>query len=159
MEHLCYYETKIGTIGIRENGKAITHLALAGEVEEGGATIGETPLTKRAAMEFYQYLAGVAMAFTLPMEPAGTPFQKKVWQALCAIPYGETRSYKQIAEEIGNPKACRAVGMANHRNPIMIMIPCHRVIAADGGLGGYGSGLPLKEKLLQLEKGAKKDLA
>ncbi len=159
MNHLCYYETDIGMIGIRENGKAITHLFLAGELEEGGAAIGETPLTKRAAVALCQYLAGAEMGFDLPMEPAGTPFQKKVWQALYAIPYGETRSYKQIAEEIGNPKACRAVGMANHRNPIMIMIPCHRVIAADGSLGGYGSGLPLKEKLLQLEKDTKKNLS
>ncbi len=89
--------------------------------------------------------------FDLPLEPAGTEFQKSVWVALQAIPYGETRSYGDMARQIGNPKACRAVGMANNRNPISIVIPCHRVIGADGSLVGYGGGLDLKQKLLTLE--------
>ena len=81
----------------------------------------------------------------------GTPFQKKVWNALQNIPYGETRTYKQIAEEIGNPKACRAVGMANNKNPMIIVVPCHRVIGANGKLVGYGGGLEMKRALLDLE--------
>jgi methylated-DNA-[protein]-cysteine S-methyltransferase len=87
------------------------------------------------------------------LKPEGTEFQQLVWKALQTIPYGETRSYRDIAEQIGRPKLCRAVGMANHRNPITIIIPCHRVIGADGSLTGYGGGLPLKQQLLNLEKG------
>lgn len=88
----------------------------------------------------------------MKLEPEGTPFQKEVWNALLSIPYGETRSYGQIAEQVGNPKACRAVGLANNRNPIAIVIPCHRVIGADGRLVGYGGGLHIKERLLALEQ-------
>jgi len=86
------------------------------------------------------------------LNPRGTVFQKQVWKALLEIPYGETRSYKQIAEAIGNPKAVRAVGMANNRNPLLIVVPCHRVIGANGKLVGYGAGLDKKEFLLRLEK-------
>ena len=89
--------------------------------------------------------------FTIPLEPAGTPFQKQVWEALRTIPYGETRTYGQIAVQIGRPKASRAVGMGNHKNPIAILIPCHRVIGADGSLTGYGGGLDIKEFLLKRE--------
>ena len=90
--------------------------------------------------------------FDLPLDPIGTEFQKKVWQALKEIPFGETRSYGEIAKLIGNEKASRAVGMANNKNPIAIIIPCHRVIGANGKLVGYAGGLDLKEKLLKLEK-------
>lgn len=98
-----------------------------------------------------QFLNGREIAFNLSMDLMGTPFQLQVWEALKAIPYGETRSYGQIARVIGRPKACRAVGQANHNNPLPIIIPCHRVIGSRGDLVGYGSGLPLKEKLLALE--------
>lgn len=91
-------------------------------------------------------------AFTLPLAPTGTEFQRRVWQVLCRIPYGETVSYQAVAKEIGNEKAVRAVGQANHKNPIPIIIPCHRVIGANGALVGYGGGLKLKETLLGLEK-------
>ena len=96
-------------------------------------------------------MKGERKKFDLPLNPKGTDFQKQVWKILCEIPYGETRSYKQIAEAIGNPKAVRAVGMANHRNPLLIVVPCHRVIGADGKLVEYGAGLDKKEFLLQLE--------
>ena len=86
------------------------------------------------------------------MNPRGTVFQQQVWKALCDIPYGETRSYKQIAEAIGNPKAVRAVGMANNRNPLIIVVPCHRVVGANGKLVGYAAGIEKKEFLLKLEK-------
>ena len=99
-----------------------------------------------------QYLAGWKMVFEIPLDLEGTPFQRQVWEALTAIPYGETCSYGEIARAIGRPKAGRAVGQANHNNPIPIVVPCHRVIGSRGDLVGYGSGLPLKEKLLALEK-------
>ena len=96
--------------------------------------------------------AGTRKAFDFPYRLHGTPFQERVWAALREIPYGETRSYKDIAEAIGHPKAFRAVGMANHANPIFIAIPCHRVIGASGSLVGYGGGLEMKKALLELER-------
>jgi methylated-DNA-[protein]-cysteine S-methyltransferase len=98
------------------------------------------------------YFAGQLEAFELPLVPQGTPFQQRVWRELCNIPYGETISYRGLAGRIGNPKASRAVGLANGSNPIPIVIPCHRVIGSNGKLTGYGGGIPIKEKLLALEK-------
>ncbi len=98
------------------------------------------------------YFAGELEAFDLPLVPAGTPFQLAVWNRLCEIPYGETISYGELARRIGNPNASRAVGLANGSNPIPIVIPCHRVIGSNGKLTGYGGGLPIKEKLLALER-------
>jgi methylated-DNA-[protein]-cysteine S-methyltransferase len=98
------------------------------------------------------YFAGELENFDLPLAPEGTEFQKKVWDQLCKIPYGETISYGALAKHIGNPNASRAVGLANGSNPIPIVIPCHRVIGSNGKLTGYGGGLPIKEKLLALEK-------
>lgn len=101
--------------------------------------------------ELREYFAGERREFTLPLAPAGTPFQQQVWAALREIPYGATCSYGRIAGRIGRPKACRAVGMANNRNPIAIVVPCHRVVGASGALVGYAAGLEVKEKLLALE--------
>ena len=98
-----------------------------------------------------QYFAGERRTFTLPLAPVGTAFQQRVWGALQKIPYGETRTYADIARAVGRPQGFRAVGMANNRNPIAIVVPCHRVIASDGTLCGYGGGLDVKRKLLQLE--------
>jgi methylated-DNA-[protein]-cysteine S-methyltransferase len=98
------------------------------------------------------YFAGKIETFDLPLAPTGTPFQIEVWRRLLDIPYGETVSYGDLAKKIGNPKACRAVGLANGANPIPIIIPCHRVIGSNGKLTGYGGGLPIKEKLLALER-------
>ena len=98
------------------------------------------------------YFAGELRDFDLPLRPEGTVFQRRVWDALRSIPYGETRSYGQLANEIGNPKAVRAVGAANGRNPLPIVVPCHRVIGSDGSLTGFGGGLATKEKLLNLER-------
>jgi len=98
------------------------------------------------------YFGGELKAFALPLAPLGTPFQRKVWQLLCEIPYGETISYGELARRVGNPNASRAVGLANGSNPIPIVIPCHRVIGSNGKLTGYGGGLPIKEKLLSLER-------
>jgi methylated-DNA-[protein]-cysteine S-methyltransferase len=98
------------------------------------------------------YFAGELETFSLPLAPAGTAFQLAVWRGLCAIPYGETISYGELARRLGNPNASRAVGLANGSNPIPIVIPCHRVIGSNGKLTGYGGGLPIKEKLLALER-------
>lgn len=113
---------------------------------------GHTHPADTAVKELEEYFEGKRRVFDVPIYPDGTPFQKSVWKALLAIPYGETCSYKDIAIAIGNPKAARAVGMANNRNPIPIIIPCHRVIGADSSLAGYGAGLSIKEALLKLEK-------
>ncbi len=107
---------------------------------------------REAARQLTEYFEGQRRDFELALEPDGTPFQRSVLDALCAIPYGETRSYGEIAKQIGNPKAVRAVGAANGRNPIAIVIPCHRVIGHDGGLTGFGGGLPTKRYLLDLER-------
>ena len=109
------------------------------------------PVLLETARQLNEYFAGQRRQFDLPLDFEGTDFQQKVWQALLSIPFGETRSYKQIAEQIGNPKAVRAVGAANGKNPISIIAPCHRVIGSDGTLTGYGGGLPRKRALLALE--------
>ena len=110
-----------------------------------------SPLMLEALRQFRLYFAGKLQAFDLPLEMAGTDFQKRVWKALRNIPYGETRSYGQLAAEIGAPRAVRAVGAANGRNPIPIIVPCHRVIGASGKLVGFGGGLEWKRFLLDLE--------
>ena len=112
-----------------------------------------SPLQREVDKQMGEYFEGKRKEFDLPLRPEGTVFQKKVWNALLEIPFGETRSYQDIANAVGSPKACRAVGMANHQNPIIIVIPCHRVIGKNGKLVGYGGGLSMKEKLLLLEKG------
>ncbi len=112
----------------------------------------ETPLIKKAALQFGEYFKGKRKSFNLPLTMQGTDFQMKVWNALKRVPYGKTINYGELAAMIGNPKACRAVGMANHNNPIAIIVPCHRVIGHDGSLTGYGGGLELKQQLLELEK-------
>jgi methylated-DNA-[protein]-cysteine S-methyltransferase len=99
-----------------------------------------------------KYLKGELRRFDCKLDFEGTPFQKKVWSALAKIPYGQTRSYQEIAKSIGHPKAFRAVGNANGRNSIPLIVPCHRVIESDGGLGGFGHGIKMKKRLLDLEK-------
>ena len=154
MLHYEIYETGIGKILIAEDGKGITNLCVEGSFDTTGAQRGETPLLKEAMSALRAYLAGNQDAFAaLPLNPKGTPFQKSVWQALLEIPYGRTISYKQLAEQINNPKAVRAVGAANGKNPIFVIIPCHRVIGADGSLTGFAYGLELKRRLLDIETG------
>ncbi|MBU3160256.1 methylated-DNA--[protein]-cysteine S-methyltransferase [Clostridium frigoris] len=117
-----------------------------------GTNINETVLLKGANRQLQEYFSGKRKVFDLPLAPSGTEFQQKVWHALREIPYGKTNSYKDIAKNIGNIKAARAVGMANNKNPILIFIPCHRVIGSNGKLVGYAGGLDVKEKLLNIEK-------
>ena len=112
----------------------------------------KSPLLAEAEHQLAEYFGGLRQNFDLPLNPKGTAFQQKVWQALLQIPYGQTASYKEIACKIGNEKAYRAVGLANHNNPIGIIIPCHRVVGTNGNLTGYAGGLEKKQKLLELEQ-------
>lgn len=148
---ICRWRSPIGTLAVAEDGAGITDLFLCTHDFPNGMREEATPLLQEAIRQLSEYFAGNRKEFHLPLSLHGTPFQVSDWQALCTIPYGETRSYHQIAEQIGNPKACRAVGMANRNNPVMIVVPCHRVIAADGSLGGYACGLDAKRFLLKLE--------
>ena len=146
-----FYRINGVDIVITDNGNAITGLFFDRK-RAAGLKKAETPLIQKAAAQVKEYFAGKRKQFKLPLAPHGTEFQQAVWRALQDIPYGETRSYKEIAAAIGRPKAVRAVGMANNRNPISIIVPCHRVIGHDGKLVGYGGGLPLKQRLLELER-------
>lgn len=154
MKHFIYLSSPVGTLCIVGNERGITSIEYVKKhhVRPANAEEKETPLLKQAAKELTEYFEGKRRHFNLPLDEQGTDFQKCVWAALREIPYGETRSYKEIAEKAGSPKGCRAVGMANNRNPISIVTPCHRVIGADGTLTGYGGGLDIKKKLLELEK-------
>ena len=117
--------------------------------------IGSDEKTAPYVRQLDEYFRGVRQHFDFALDLRGTEFQKRCWQALLEIPYGETRSYADIARAVGNPRGFRAVGMANNRNPIAIVVPCHRVLASDGALCGYGGGLDVKQRLLELEKSAK----
>ena len=152
MKNIFFYQTDIGKIGIAECDNAITNIYFQAETIPEDALLNETDILKEAGKQLYNYFLGRQKIFTLPLAPAGTEFMKNVWKSLQDIPYGETRSYKEIAQSIGNPKASRAVGLANNKNPIPIFIPCHRVIGANGKLVGFGGGLQMKAYLLELEK-------
>lgn len=146
------YETIIGSITLAEENNKIIALNLNSTISPQGGLQQETPLLQKAHKQLAEYLNGTRSSFELPLAPRGTPFQQQVWQALQAISYGTTATYKEIALAVGNPKGCRAVGMANNKNPIGIIIPCHRVIGSNGKLTGYAGGLDTKQKLLDLEK-------
>ncbi len=158
MKYFDDYPSPLGNMLIIEENNSLTHLNLSDSkilldgFSKDSITQKETPLICSVKTQLEEYFQGKRKIFDLPLSPFGTPFQQKVWNALCTIPYGETRSYKEIATQIGNPKGCRAVGMANNRNPIMIIIPCHRVIGSNGSLVGYAGGLRTKEWLLAHEK-------
>ncbi len=152
MKHIFFYQTNIGEIGIVANNGAITNLFIRKGHISQDVVVKETAVIKEAGKQVIDYLSGKRNFFTIPLAPVGTEFQKKVWKVLQDIPFGETRSYKDIARSIGQPKAARAIGMANNLNPILILIPCHRVIGVDGKLVGYAAGLQVKEYLLELEK-------
>jgi methylated-DNA-[protein]-cysteine S-methyltransferase len=147
-----FQETCLGRIGISEEGGSISHLFLGGDSVPREMDQGQTPLLREAFQQLERYLAGELTEFSLPLMPAGTPFMQRVWQELRRVPYGRTVSYRDIATALGNPKAVRAVGMANNRNPIPIFIPCHRIIGSSGKLVGYRGGLELKRRLLELER-------
>ncbi|MDR0869749.1 MAG: methylated-DNA--[protein]-cysteine S-methyltransferase [Planctomycetaceae bacterium] len=152
-KHTVYLEMPVGTLCVEATETHITGLKLHRQPVETQFTQSRSPLTDKACKQLQEYFAGKRQAFDLPLMPEGTEFQKSVWNALQTIPFGETRSYKDIAVQIGNPKAVRAVGQANNRNPVMLVIPCHRVVGADGSLTGYAAGLDVKQKLLDWESG------
>ena len=145
-----HYTSPVGILKIEADERAITGVYILINAPEHRLT-STSPLIKEACRQFDEYFAGERRDFDLPLSPKGTPFQEKVWKQLQEIPYGKTISYAQLAQAIENPKACRAVGSANGKNPVSIIIPCHRVIASGGGLGGYASGLKPKIQLLELE--------
>ena len=151
MDHTVSFDSPLGTLWIYGTDKAITAICFPDAPPGPDHIRQETPLLCHARDQLAEYFLGRRTAFDLPLQPNGTPYQKLVWQALETIPYGETRSYGEIAKQIGAPKAARAVGSANRNNPIPIIIPCHRVIGADGSLTGYAGGLWIKQFLLQLE--------
>lgn len=150
-KNVFYYSSPIGRLGVCEDNGEITHVLFENEKCPEGYIEKETEILKKAGEALSQYFQGNKKTFTLPLNPHGTEFMKKVWRSLEKIPYGETRSYKEIAEDIENPKGCRAVGNANNKNPIHIFIPCHRVVGANGKLVGYAGGIEVKKFLLELE--------
>lgn len=151
MSQYAFYEFAFGFLKIGYNDKAVTRLTTVKAIDDKNEP---SEISDAAFAQVCEYLQGKRRRFDFPYEYHGTEFQRKVWEALCAIPYGETRTYKQIAIAIGNPKACRAVGLANNRNPIAIAVPCHRVIGTGGSLVGYAGGLDMKQALLELERNA-----
>lgn len=140
--------TPIGVVTLRQMDDKISALAFGGR----DGRQDETPLLLQAEKELEEYFAGRRSHFSVPLSMHGTAFQLQVWQALMQIPYGTAVSYGELARKLGKPKACRAVGMANHANPLPIFVPCHRVVGADGKLTGYRGGLEIKRFLLNLEE-------
>ncbi len=154
MNYFAIYETKFGYFKMGYSDGVITFFKkIFDEVVTDFGT--KTELTDKAYNELLEYFDGKRKKFDIPYKLNGTEFQKKVWSALCDIPYGETRSYKDIAIAVGNEKASRAIGMANNKNPITVIVPCHRVIGASGNLIGYAGGLTMKEFLLKMESANK----
>ncbi|MEK6985732.1 MAG: methylated-DNA--[protein]-cysteine S-methyltransferase [Candidatus Thermoplasmatota archaeon] len=156
--------TNLGPFHVAALGDAIIETSLPGVAADAfGSEVaarwpGETlqkdphhPILLQATRELEEYAAGRRTDFTVKTKAKGTEFQRRVWKELAAIPYGEVRSYGEVAEAVGSPGASRAVGQANHRNPVAPFIPCHRVVTSDGKLGGYGGGVELKQKMLALE--------
>lgn len=153
--HKTTFPSPVGELTVTSDGEALTGLYMDGHGRAfpGHAEV-EDPVLAAARRQLEEYFEGSRREFDLPLHPRGTPFQREVWEALGAIGYGETLSYGELAARLGRPGAARAVGLANGRNPISIVVPCHRVIGADGALTGYGGGIERKRFLLDLELGA-----
>jgi methylated-DNA-[protein]-cysteine S-methyltransferase len=140
-------DSAVTSLAVTAAGGAVTRI----DLNKRGSRPPKNQFERRVARELRDYFLGKRRSFTFPVRPAGSDFNQRVWQELARIPYGETCTYGELARKIGRSKAARAVGTANRRNPIPIVLPCHRVVAAGGKLGGYGGGLELKRKLLELE--------
>ncbi|GGB27306.1 methylated-DNA--protein-cysteine methyltransferase [Flexivirga endophytica] len=156
--HMIVDPTPIGPITVIAEGGDIIAVYMeihlhAPDPETYGERVDSDPLLDEAARQLTEYFAGDRTEFDLPLHPKGTEFQQRVWRALCDIPFGRTWSYGELAQHIGSPTASRAVGLANGRNPISIVIPCHRVIGANGSMTGYGGGIERKRWLLAHESG------
>lgn len=143
-------DTPLGPLRLVSDGEAIVEAAFDGAPLPNSHPEADAVLDAAAA-ELRAYFDGEVVAFTVPVRPAGTPFQERVWAALCEIPHGVTTSYGAIAARLGDPKASQAVGAANGQNPVAVLVPCHRVVGADGALTGYAGGLERKRALLALE--------
>jgi len=160
METLLYFRTPspVGPLFLAASTKGLVRLEFEARMQKLNSDTTQLRESKPAlapyVRELNDYFAGERREFSLPLDLRGTEFQLACWSALLEIPYGETRSYRDIAQAIGHPHAYRAVGMSNNRNPIAIVVPCHRVIASSGSLCGYGGGLDIKRKLLELEQGS-----
>lgn len=145
----------IGPLTLTSDGQSITEIWMGEPAPAPQAIVDPAlPVFQQAAKQFEEYFAGARQDFNLPLAPSGTPFQMTVWNALKEIPYGTTISYGELARRVGNPNASRAVGLANGKNPLPIVVPCHRVIGSTGKLVGFGGGLPRKIALLELEQGS-----
>jgi methylated-DNA-[protein]-cysteine S-methyltransferase len=155
MNAFCYLQSPIGRLMLTSDGDALTGLYMEPsrktQSTDGWSEDAAAPPLAAALRQLTEYFAGTRREFDLPLRLRGTEFQKRVWQELTEIPYGQTWSYGELAKRINNPSASRAVGLANGRNPISILVPCHRVIGADGSLTGYGGGLERKRWLLAHE--------
>ena len=149
------YNSDIGEILIRANDEALIELRFLTEAEKTDILKTEndssSPILKEVSVQLDEYFAGSRREFSVPLNVGGTEFMEEVWNALVAIPYGQTKKYGEIAASVGRPKAARAVGMACNRNPIALIIPCHRVVGSKGSLVGFRGGIDIKEKLLALE--------
>ena len=153
----CVIDGPVGPLLLVDQDGRLSTLHFDGDGKSSAlpeAQRGQTPLLREVQSQLKAYFAGRLRDFDLPLAPAGTGFQRRVWDALCDIPYGQTISYAELARRVDSPRACRAVGSANGSNPIALIIPCHRVIASNGTLGGYGGGLDRKRWLLELEGSA-----
>jgi methylated-DNA-[protein]-cysteine S-methyltransferase len=145
-------ETPVGKLTIVAGDGGLAAVLFGGEPD---AAEGPHPVIAATARQLREYFGGERRAFDLPLELSGTPFQRRAWLALADVPYGTTRSYGEQARRLGAPGAARAVGAANGRNPLPIVLPCHRLVGADGSLTGYGGGLDIKRALLDLEAGVR----
>lgn len=152
MKASCFFSSPIGMLRICEENEKIAGLSLVEEVADNADIVCHSLLLQEACRQLTEYFDGQRKSFTLPLQTQGTDFQKKVWAELEKIPYGETRSYEDIAIAAGNKKAVRAVGQANNKNPLMIFVPCHRVIHKNGDIRGFACGTEAKAFLLELEK-------
>ena len=148
----CFIDTPVGKLRLVANERALVGVQFPRDHHDEIPVVENHPVLSQARRELEEYFDGKRTAFTVRLEAKGTPFQRKVWNALSAIPFGETCSYGDIARAVGSERAVRAVGSANGKNPHAIIVPCHRVIQSGGALGGYGGGLPQKVWLLDLEK-------
>jgi methylated-DNA-[protein]-cysteine S-methyltransferase len=148
---LAQLETPVGRLTVVAGDRGLRSVLFAGEAPPERAVEGLHPLLASVARQLDEYFAGERREFDLPLDLAGTPFQRRAWLGLASIPYGATISYGEQARRLGHPRAARAVGSANARNPVSIVLPCHRVVGADGTLTGYGGGLDMKRMLLEHE--------
>jgi methylated-DNA-[protein]-cysteine S-methyltransferase len=148
--HYAVMNTRVGPVTVASSDRGLAAVHFGNSVPDGAVV--DNSANREIVQQLSEYFEGKRTRFELPLDVDGTPFQKSVWSELLRIPYGETRSYGDIAKALGKPAAARAVGMANHNNPVAIVIPCHRVVGRNGSLTGYAGGLRLKEQLLSIER-------